>query len=310
VPPAPTPQRYGPREVVLLLTLSGMWGMSFLFIEVALRWLTPLWIVAARTLIGGGVLVLVLRIRGGQLPRARTVWKHLFVLGAINNALPWAGVAWAQQWLPSGLTALVMAVVPTSTLLVSAAIGLERLTGIRLAGLLLALGGVGVIAAGDLSEPGEVAAVGVVVAATLLYATGAVYAKRKVSGVLRPLELATGQVLAAATVTLPFALVADGVPDVELASPGVVAAITALGVAGTGLAFLVFYVLIERVGATNATMTTYLIPVVAVIAGTVFLGERLGPTALAGGALIAIGIWLSQRRTRLSATDAVEELHP
>jgi drug/metabolite transporter (DMT)-like permease len=302
--------RYGPRETALLLALSGMWGLSFLFIEFALDGLTPLWIVAARTLVGGAVLLLILRLSHRALPRGWRVWRHLFVLGSVNNALPWAGVAWAQQELPSGLTALLMALVPTSTLLVAAAIGLERLTRIRVVGLLLALGGVGLIVAGDLDQPGRVLAVAVVVVATVLYAVGAVYAKRHVSGTLPALALATGQVIAAATVTTPVALVVDGLPDPQALDGAVLGAVLALGVFGTGLAFLVFYVLIERVGATNATMTTYLIPLVAVVAGALVLDERLALTALAGGVLIGLGIWLSQRSSSPTAVDLVEETHP
>jgi drug/metabolite transporter (DMT)-like permease len=193
---------------------------------------------------------------------------------------------------------------------VAAAIGLERLTRVRVVGLLLALGGVGLIVAGDLDQPGRVLAVVTVVAATVLYAIGAVYAKRHVSGTLPPLALATGQVIAAATVTTPIALAVDGLPGSEALEASVLGAVLALGVFGTGLAFLVFYVLIERVGATNATMTTYLIPLVAVVAGAVVLDERLGFSALAGGALIGIGIWLSQRSSSRTAVDLVEETHP
>lgn len=287
-----------------------MWGLSFLFIEFALEGMTPLWIVAARTLVGGAVLLVILRTGHGLLPRGWQTWRHLLVLGSVNNALPWAGVAWAQQELPSGLTALLMALVPTSTLLVAAAIGLERLTRVRVVGLLLALGGVGLIVVEDLDQPGRVLAVAAVVVATILYAVGAVYAKRHVSGTLPPLALATGQVLAAATVTLPVALLVDGVPGGAALQLPVLGAVAALGVFGTGLAFLVFYVLIERVGATNATMTTYLIPLVAVVAGAIVLDERLALSAFAGGALIGIGIWLSQRSSARTAVDLVEETHP
>jgi drug/metabolite transporter (DMT)-like permease len=194
---------YGPRETALLLALSSMWGLSFLFIEFALDGLTPLWIVAARTLVGGMVLLVILRLRHRALPRGWRVWRHLFVLGSVNNALPWAGVAWAQQELPSGLTALLMALVPTSTLLVATAIGQERLTRVRMVGLLLALGGVGLIVAGDVDQPGRVLAV-----ARRGHRHGALRRRGRVRQAPRlrhlpPLALATGQVLAAATVTTP-----------------------------------------------------------------------------------------------------------
>jgi drug/metabolite transporter (DMT)-like permease len=291
-----TARAFGRREVAVLLALSSMWGLSFLFIEVALRQLGPLWIVAGRTVVGGLVLLGLLRLRGRQLPRGWGVWKHLFVLGSINNAVPWAAVAWAQRSLPSGLVALLMALVPTSTLLVSAAVRIERITAPRLAGLLLALGGVAVIVGGDLDDIGRVVAVLTVAGATILYAVGAVYAKRSVSGRVSALQLATGQVLCAAVVTVPAAAIVEGrsVPFGAL-EPLTIASIVALGALGTGAAFYLFYLLIERVGATNTTLTTYLIPLVAIVAGTLLLDERLGWAALAGGLLIGGGIALSQR---------------
>jgi EamA domain-containing membrane protein RarD len=122
---------FTPQDTVLLLSLGAMWGLSFLFIEVALRGLTPIWIVAGRTLIGAAFLLLVLQLRGQGLPRSLHLWRHLIVLGVVSNALPWGAVAWAQQALPSGLVALLMALVPTSTLVVSVLVGMERFSRAR-----------------------------------------------------------------------------------------------------------------------------------------------------------------------------------
>jgi drug/metabolite transporter (DMT)-like permease len=299
---------FAPRDTALLLTLGGMWGLSFLFIEVALRGLTPLWIVAGRTLVGALFLLLVLRARRQPIPRATRLWGHLFVLGVVSNAVPWGAVAWAQQAIPSGLAALLMALVPTSTLVVSVLLGMERFSPGRALGLLLALGGVGLTVAADLSDTGRLIAIAVIVAATILYALGAVYAKRFVSGTASPLTIATGQVASAGVVSLVGALVLDPLPTVEALTPTVLGSVVALGTLGTGAAFLVFYILIDRVGATNTTLVTYLIPLVAVVAGAVVLGERLPPEALAGGALIGVGIWLAQRGTRPDPVEALEEL--
>ncbi len=293
-PPVATAARFAPVDVGLLLLLSAMWGLSFLFIELALRELGPLWIVAGRTGVGGVVLLTILLLRGSGLPRGRDLWLRLATLGLVNNALPWAAVAWAQQRLPSGLTGLLMAIVPTSTLLVAALVGLERITPRRLAGLLLALGGVAVIVGGDVEQPGRVLAVLAVVLATLGYAGSAVFAKSQISGRAPPLTIATGQVLSAAVITLPVAWLVEGRPAVTSLTPTTLGAVALLGALGTGLAFLVFYLLVARVGATNATLTTYLIPIVAVAAGTLLLDERLGASALAGGGLILVGIWLAQ----------------
>ncbi len=286
---------FGPPEAALLVTLSLMWGLSFLFIELALADLTPIWIVALRTAVGGTTLLVLLRLRRGTLPRTRRLWGTVLLLGVVNNAAPWTMLAWAQQTLPSGVAGLLMAIVPTSTLLVAAAVGLERLTRTRLLGLLLALAGVATIVGGDLEQPGRLLAVAAVVVATLFYATGAVLAKQRASGVAPPLTIATGQVLGAAVVAMPVALVTSGpLPLGDIRGTSWLAVVL-LGMLGTGLAFLIFYVLVERVGATNATLTTYLIPIVAVVTGAVVLDERLGVGAVVGGALILLGIWLAQR---------------
>jgi drug/metabolite transporter (DMT)-like permease len=299
---------FSPRDTVLLLSLGGMWGLSFLFIEVALRGFTPLWIVAGRTLTGAAFLLLVLRVRRQPLPRSLRLWGHLFVLGLVSNALPWGAVAWAQQAIPSGLAALLMALVPTSTLVVAVLVGMERFSVSRAIGLLLALGGVGLTVAADLTDTGRLVAIVVIVLATVLYGAGAVYAKRFVSGVASPLTIATGQVASAGLASTVAALVLDPLPAWSELAPEVVGSVLALGTIGTGGAFLVFYTLIARVGATNTTLVTYLIPLVAVVAGALVLGERLPPEALLGGALIGAGIWLAQRGTRPGPVEVLEEL--
>jgi drug/metabolite transporter (DMT)-like permease len=299
---------FAPRDTALLLTLGGVWGLSFLFIEVALRGMTPLWIVAGRTLFGAAFLLVVLRLRRQPLPRSLRLWGHLFVLGVVSNAVPWGAVAWAQQAIPSGLAALLMALVPSSTLVVSVALGMERFSRSRAVGLLVALCGVGLTVAADLSDTGRLIAIAVVVMATVLYALGAVYAKRFVSGTASPLTVATGQVTSAGLVSVAAALLFDPLPSTAALAPAVLGSVVALGAFGTGAAFLIFYLLIERVGATNTTLVTYLIPLVAVVAGAVVLGERLPPEALVGGALIGVGIWLAQRGTRPGPVEALEEL--
>ncbi|MFA9430611.1 DMT family transporter [Egicoccus sp. AB-alg2] len=302
--PARGSSGFAPADTGLLLALGGMWGLSFLFIELALRGLGPIWIVAGRTLVGTLVLLGALLVRRQRLPGSLRLWGHVAVLGVLSNAVPWAAVAAAQRAIPSGLAALLMALVPSSTFVVAATLRMERVTVARVAGLVLALSGVAIIVVPDLGDRGRVTAIGTVVVATLLYAGGAVYAKRFVSGAAAPLVVATGQVATAFLAAVPMALVLDGVPTTAALRWDVIGAVTALGVLGTGLAYLVFYMLIARVGATNTTLVTYLIPLVAVVAGALVLGERLGAGEWLGGAAIGLGIWLAQRR----AAGPVEQL--
>lgn len=306
---APSPTSFGPREALLLLSLAGMWGFSFLFIEIALRGMGPMWIVVARTGVGALVLLTATRLRGHRFPDTVRLWRRLLLLGIVTNAVPWSAVAWSQQSLPSGLVALLMAAVPSSTLVVSALVGLERFTLTRVLGLTLALSGVGLTVAADLGDPGRLLAIGIVIVATMMYASGAVYANQRVSGTSSPLTIATGQVVSAFVVTVPVALLVDPLPQAAAITPVVVAAVLALGGLGTGIAFLIFYTLIERVGATNTTLVTYLIPLVAVVAGTLLLAERLAVPAMVGGGLIVVGVWVAQRGTAPTPTEQLERAH-
>jgi drug/metabolite transporter (DMT)-like permease len=298
---------FSPSDAGLLLLLASMWGFSFLFIKVGVGEVSPLWVVASRTVVASVVLLVILRVRGRRLPRQVLTWLNLLVLAAASNILPWAVVAWAEQFIPSGIAAVLNSLTPLVTLAVAALIGLERMTGTKIAGLVIAFGGTAIIVSGELTFAGRAIPSLAVVGATLFYAIGAVYAKRYVSGTEPPLVIATGQVVVAAIVSVPIAWAVGPTPvwaDLSLAAVG---SLLALGTLGTGLAFLLFYMLIERVGATNATMVTYLIPVVGLVAGWAILGERFGPHVLIGAAVIIVGIWLAQRR-RPEATPTSDDL--
>jgi drug/metabolite transporter (DMT)-like permease len=284
---------FAPADVALILGLALMWGVSFLFIKVAVTDVGPAWVVAGRTSIGAATLAVILVVRGRRYPTGLDTWRHLVVLGLLSNMLPWLLLAWAEQTISSGLTAVLNALTPSMTLVVAVAIGLERLTAPRVLGLLLALGGTTVAVWQELDAEGGLGPILAIALATILYGMGAVYAKRTVSGRFGPLQLAAGQVLVSAVVTTTGALVFTGLPQgLEADSAG---SLLGLGTLGTGLAFLVFYRLLDSVGATSATLVTYLIPVVGLIAGAVVLNETFGPNVVAGLVVIVAGIWLAQR---------------
>lgn len=287
---------FTPADAALFLLLSSSWGLSFLFIKISVEALTPLWVVALRTSVGALVLLAILGFRGRALPRAPRMWLHLLVLATIGNAVPWGLVAWAQQEIPSGLAAVVNSLVPASTLAVAAAVGIERLTVRKVLGLLLALLGTATVMAAELGAPERLVALAVVAGATVMYGASAVYAKRFVSGRERPLVVAGAQVTLAAGLSVPAAWLADGGLELAAFTPAVTGSVLALGAVGTGIAFLLFYLLIDRVGATNATMVTYVIPVIGVVAGWLVLDERFGWNVLAGGLVMGVGIWLAQRQ--------------
>lgn len=299
--------QFAPVDVAVITALASMWGFSFLFIKVAVAVMSPLWIVGVRTGVGALVLLVILRLRRRALPRDRATWGRLLVLATLGNAIPWGLLAWAEQFIPSGLAAVINALTPSSTLLVAAAVGLERLTGRRIAGLALALGGTLLAVWTELGSPGRGAAAVAVVVATVCYGAAAVFAKRFVSGTHPPLVIATGQVGLAALLSLPLAAIVGPTPTPAELGPAVVGSVVALGALGTGAAFFLFYTLIARVGATNAAMVTYLVPVVGVAAGGLLLGEAVGPTLVLGASLIVGGIWLAQRERAPVPEEALEE---
>ncbi len=300
--------QFAARDVAVLLALAGMWGLSFLFIKVAVDVVAPLWIVAVRCVIGAAVLLVLLRLRGTRLPRGGRMWADLTVLAALGNAIPWGLMAWSTQFLPSGLVAVVNALAPTSTLLVAIVVGLERSSSRRIVGLVVALCGTALAVSSDLGSPGTVLAVLAVVLATIAYGSGTVYAKQRVSGTNPPLAIATGQVMMAAVLSVPVAAVTTPVPDLAALTTPMVASLLALGVFGTGTAFLAFYVLIERVGATSTVLVTYLIPVVALFAGALVLGEALTLVVVAGTAVTIVGIWMAQRERAPTPVEQLTEV--
>lgn len=286
---------FTPADAATLGALALVWGFNFLFISLAIAGLTPLWVVAGRTAIGAVLLLAVLGVTGIALPRGKAAWGHLAFLAIPSNVVPWTMVAWAQQTLPSGLTGVLYSLIPLTTFLAAALVRLERLTVRKSVGLVVALAGTAAVVGGDIGAPGRILAMATVLVAVMLLAGGAVYAKWFVSGRVDPLPMAAGQIAVAAVVSAALALWLDPLPGARDLTSSVIFGIVALGVLCTGLAFLLYYRLIERVGATNAASVTYLTPLIALVAGWALLGEEVGLSLLFGAAAIIGGLWYGQR---------------
>jgi drug/metabolite transporter (DMT)-like permease len=285
-------------SLLRLGALACIWGSSFLFIELALRGLTPIQIVLGR--LGAAVVVLlgIVVARRQALPRPAKMWLHLALMGVVANIIPFFLFGWGQQFITSGLAGVLNGTTPLFTLgIAAAALDEERLSRNRTLGLLIGFFGV-IVVVGPWDQnpltshiPGQLACLG----AAACYGVAFVYTRRFLANRGHPpLALATGQ-LAAATVILGLAapLVAATPP---LLTPTVLASVVALGAMGTGIAYLLFYRLITDAGATNASMVTYLIPVVAVILGVAALGEPVGWNLFAGAAVVIAGIALAEGR--------------
>lgn len=282
-----------------LLVLAFIWGWSFLFIKVAVEGVSPPTVAFGRVGLGAAVLLAVLRLQGRRLPRDRQLWRHFAIAAICGNVVPFTLLAWGEQRITSALTAVLNASTPLFTAIAAAVYLSDRLKRRQIAGLLLGFAGVGVAAGldgGDLADSsllGSLAAVG----AGASYGVAFVYMRRNLTS-HEPIVAAAGQLLVATVILAPFALATSIPAGVDLTWRRVLA-LAALGIFGTGVAYILNYRILADRGATKASLVTYVIPVVAVAVGVVVLGEPFELRLLAGGALIVAGIvFVHDRRFR------------
>ncbi len=277
-----------------LILLSLLWGGSFFFVGVALAGgLPPLVLVWCRVGFGALVLAFVLRVSGTAFPRGQ-VWPALLVMGVLNNVVPFTLFAFAQGQIGAGLAAILNAMTPLFTVLVGHLMAQggragERMTGARVAGVVLGFGGVLVMMRGE-GFGGTVLAKLACLGAALSYACAGVWGRRFRRLGVAPMAAAFGQCACAALIVGPVMLVVNR--PWEMAMPGghVIAAVAGLVILSTALGYLLFFGLLASAGALNAQLVTFLIPVSAVLLGALFLGEVLEAKHLAGAALIAAGL--------------------
>ncbi len=278
---------------MLLLLLSAIWGSSFLFIKLGVDELEPSVVVLGRLVFGGLVLLPLLIGRGGLAPlRGRLV--PLVVLGALNNAVPFWLLGFAETRLDSGLTAVIQAAAPIFTVLLASRIDVtQRVGGLRLVGV--AVGFVGVALLVGVQRGGDLVAAVAVLGVALCYAGSVLYAGRTVRDV-PPLQLSIGQLACAAVLIAPFGLsqLPDTMPGTET-----ILAVAALGALSSGIAYLLYFAIIASAGASRAILVTYLVPAFALLYGAAFLDEAVTPTALAGLALVLGGTTLATGLARV-----------
>jgi drug/metabolite transporter (DMT)-like permease len=286
---------FRPRDAVLLVLLALMWGHSFLFIKVAVAAVAPAWVVVIRMTVGGLLLSGVAVVSGSRFPRDARTLLVLGFLGTIGAAFPWVAQAWAQQHLDSGLMAVLNSTTPVATLIFSVLAGQERLHRNRVVGLAIAVTGSLVVIGGEVGAGRSIVALVVAALATSGYALAAVVTRARISGRVRSLPASALQLAFGTLALAPLAWLEEGPPELP-GDPLVIGALGLLGVLGTGAAFLIYFTLIENVGATSTSLVTYVIPVVGLASGAAFRGERFGTSVFIGAALLVAGVWLAQRQ--------------
>ena len=280
--------------VPLLLLLAAIWGASFMFIKVAVDELEPTTLMALRLLLSAPPLFALLALRRGLASAARdaaAVWRAGLVLGIVNSAVPFTLIAWGEKHVDSGVAAIVNSTVPIFVALLAIRFrDSERVSGLRLAGVLLALAGVAVLA-GVQPEDGAWAAAGTLscAAAAFLYAAGALYGQTHMERV-DAVTLLTASTLAGGLFLLPAGVLqAPG----ELPSGEVIGSVLALSLLATVVGLLIYYHLLGAHGSLRASLVVYLVPPSALVYGTLLLDEEITLAAAAGLALILAGVALA-----------------
>jgi drug/metabolite transporter (DMT)-like permease len=289
----------------MLLVLSALWGSSFMFIKIGVRELEPTTLIGARLALGALTILPVALLQIGTRRFARelrSLFWPLLLAGVVNSAFPITALAWAEKRIDSGLGAVLQASAPLFTALLALRFSRrDRVTGARLAGLVIGFGGVALLVGAQPS--GDLGAVLAVIASALSYAIAALYTARRLGGI-SPLSSAFGM-LAWATIVLAPAGIAQA-PD-EFPSWGVIGALLALGIAGTGLAYVLYFEILTGAGASYGILVTYLTPAMALFYGAVFLDEPITATAVGGLALILAGVGLGTGTLRLNRRNRAEQ---
>jgi drug/metabolite transporter (DMT)-like permease len=275
-----------------LVVLGAIWGASFLFMRVAADDFGAIALVEVRLALGSLVLFPFLWSARGQFPLA--LWPKLALIGAINSALPFILFAWGAQRAPAGIGAIANAMtVPFTTLIAFLFFG-ERIGMWRSIALAIGFTGVVVLASDRTAGANVTWAAAAGTTASLLYGVGINLARRHLTG-LPPAALASATLGCAALLTLPFAIAQwprTPIPLESWASAG------ALGVLCTGLAFVAYYRLIARIGASRTSTVTYLIPLFGVVWAWLILGEAVTWSMAIAGVMILGSVAIAQRASK------------
>lgn len=280
---------FAPLDWGLLATAAGVWGASFLFIEIGLEAFSPALVTVLRLVFGALALG---AFPAARRPLPRAAWGRAALLGVVWMGAPLLLFPLAQQWIDSALAGMLNGAVPLSTALVAAVLARRLPRGRTAVGLLVGFGGVIAVSA-PAARDADASLVGV------LLVLGAVGLYGVALNIATPLQRAYGALPVllraqgvAILMTAPFGLVGLGSSTFAW---GPLAAVFALGAFGTGLAFVAMTTLVGRVGATAGSVAIYFTPLVAIVLGVAIRGETVAPVSVVGAAFVVLGAWITSR---------------
>jgi drug/metabolite transporter (DMT)-like permease len=278
------------RAWIAFATVSVLWGVPYFFIKVAVDDVQPVFVAWSRIALGAAVLLPV-AWKVGALQGLRARWRPVLAFAVIEVAIPFTSIPVGETLISSSLAAILIAAVPLTIAVMLARVDpSERPTGLRLVGLFVGLAGVVALVGIDVAgRPRELLGVGCMLLATLGYSAAPLIVRAKLGG-LNPMGPVAAALGISAVLLAPAGLAS--LPH-SVPSGKVIASIAVLGVACTAVALAVMFALIAEAGPSRASIVTYINPIIAVALGVTFLGEGLGPGAIAGLLLILAGSWLA-----------------
>ena len=277
-------------ELALLVLLATLWGASYTFIKLGVATISPITLIAARTVIAGVLLLVIMHWRGVKLPRDAANWRRFMFQACLNSVIPWTLLAWGERALDAGLATILNSTSPIFTFFLTLAITQhEALSPRKLIGVAAGMAGicliVGVQALGGLGE--QLFAQIVTVLAAICYAGAAIFGRGFKN--LDPMAPAAGSLLCGAAILIPLSLVVDR-PWTLAPSASSMLALLALAVFSTALAFVIYFRLIQTLGSVGTTAQAYLRVPIGVAIGVLFLGESLSATAWIGLGCVVLGV--------------------
>ncbi len=286
-----------PYEWGLLLLLSAIWGGSFYFFAILIKEIPVFTIVFFRVFLAAAALWLVVLAKRLKTPQGWAQWKNYFVMGMINNVIPFSLIVWGESRVAPGLAAVLNATTPFFTVLIAHVFTAnERLSWNRLAGALTGLLGVAALVGVDSikSLGSDLMMQLAIVLASVFYGFSAVWARR--FSTMPPIVNAASQTTASSIMIFPLMMVFDH--PWALPVPSSLAIFSQLGLAllCTAVAYILFFTILKRAGSTNISLVTFLVPISAIILGATLLNEQITLNHILGMAVIGIGLSLIDGR--------------
>lgn len=282
-----------------LLLLSVLWGGSFFFIEIALVDLPIFTIVFLRVFTGSLLLLLFLKLKGAKLPKERSIWLRFFIMGLLNNVIPFTLIVSSQTFIDSSFASILNATTPFLTIIVAHILTSdESLTVNKIAGASLGLTGVIVLIGYKSMFSGNNELIGGVLMflATLSYSFAGVYGKSFRKFQLNPVIIATGQLISSTIILFPLVITIDKPWDIPLPGYQSILAIVGIALFSTAIAYIIYFNILTKHGATNVLLVTLLIPVSAILLGVFILSEPFQVQYIGGISIISLGLLLIDGR--------------